>query len=897
MSCSLARLNPSKFQRLNQRLNQSPTTTSQPSQPSPTIPQSALRPPPPPLPPGTNHIPQHSSSARPSFPSSNAASAERLASIERLFDSLESVTRCFQSVQQPYALLVDLSDSHSFSLALHRSITSRLRSLLEAGQANLPAKHSHGSIGEKAVGISCLASFLGYLSFRHQSSLLPSPSPTLFLTTPTAPHHVSMYANEPLPRSSFISLSPPPSIDLLGLLHSFTSEGCNDVFFLAVHIPCFYSFILPYLSLCSWNQSLTPHQAVTNDHPRIMIQGIKSLMMLRSSPLLAIPLLPEATDSLSFEEFIKDKRGAAIICIRCLLDDLHQRILATFGPKSAFLPASLPPPSPSPFPSLHPPRVPPQHIVKAPETDFSPDISFMELCCPSLAISCRQLEASSARFRSSSSASSSSSAQVITDQGQEESSSHPPAVPPRRVYAHPVHFGSMMQQSLISINIGQSISSSAQQPLPPSYLEMLSSSPSSSSSVAPSTSNGNPVDPIREKLKQLFINQYSTDDTPIKMKDVLSYITENITTNILCHVMKPLPSSLNQAADAFKDMAEGESIVARAIHHGSAVTIPSEAAKALFTMGITLITSSSLQDESTGDKIKSAIVKAARDLASVVFKDALESASRACLSMLRGKQLGHKNGPIAALLPSSVPQSAVAAAASLAEKDILSILATRLWSQIQNQVQKQLISIIQRPEGNVQAVSKALSGLRLESVAEEMMEGRQAQRDDWDLMGPHSSLTDLIFSLASQSKPGQLNNALSNQLSALTCWPECVVYRSEEGRKIALALQAGLQEGRVKGPLEIESVFCWILSLGFEAEKKSLVAWAGAHFFVLCSERTIKDKVHIDAWMGKEDSNLVVMTHLPSKLISYAVETEDIDLISLIRKTLQKLSFNSVGLV
>jgi hypothetical protein len=771
---------------------------------------------------------------------------------------------------QPYALLVDLSDSHSFSLSLHRSIALRLRSLLEAAQASQPSKHMHGSaVGEKAVGISCLSSFLGYLSFRHQPSLSTISS----LTS----SHLASGSQVLCPL--IISLSPPPAIDLSGLLEPLATEASSDISFLAVHIPCIYSFLLPYLCLSSLNQRLSPLQANALDHPPLLIKGIKSLMKLRSSPLLAIP--SNDPDEISTQS----KRGAAVICIRFLLDDLHQRIVATFGPHCPFLPT---------FVSSSPSSLVSQSLVKESEIEFYPDLGFMELCCPSIAQSCRELEASASRFRSS-------SVQATGDQSQGEGSSTHPSVPPRRVYAHPVHFGSLTQHGLISIKLGPSTSSSSHDSYPPSYSEILSRT-----SVSSSSSSQGGEDEVREKLKQLFISQYSTEDAPIKMKDVLSYLTDNVTTNILCQVMKPLPSSLNQAADLAKeDAGDGECIVARVIHQGCSVTIPNDAAKALLASGISLLSFplSSIQDEAVIDKVKSAIAKAAKDLAPVIFNEALELASKVCLSMLKDKQLGHKNGPLSALLPSSVPSAAVTAAANVAERDILSVIATRLLAQIQSQVQKQVVSIVQRPEGSLPAVSKALAGLRLESVAEESG-GPQPQGDQeppsLTLMAPCSNLEDLVLSLAALPQGLMPNDAsLSSLLSAIATKADDDVV--SEGQKIAHQLHTAVLQGQVKGPLEIESVLCRLLTLdpsvGLDKKKMDRVAWTGVHFFAHCSEKTISDQRHVEAWIGVEDSDLTLLTLLPSKLIGFAVETENIELISMTRKTLQRISFASIGLV
>ena len=468
---SLARLNPSKFQRLNQRLQQGPPSTTTTSSSTTTSYPSAM-------------TTQMSSRLAPSYKNNNnthsrtslssaGVTPERLASIERLLDSLESVGRCFQSVQQPYALLLDLSDSRSFSLFLHQSIANRLHALLDdlSYHHGTAAKHNQGSTGERAVSISCLSSFLGYLSFRRP---LSSASPSL------PPPLTTAHSNNETPHFfSSISPSPPPSIDICKLLEpSIISDESSSITHLALHVPCIYSFILPFLSLCSMMPSPgASFGALSSSHPSLTL-GLIHLMKLRSSlhtlraPSMYCPL--ELSPST-----LEWKAGASFICVRSLLDDLHHRLLTTFGPHCPFL--SMQDPASS-F-KLH-------LSDESKVVDFSPDLSFIELCCPSIAQSCRELEQSAARFRSST---------LAADQGQGEgaSASQPSVVPPRRVYAHPVHFGSIHQQGGLRLS---------NQSLPPSYLKMTSLPLDHDSRASPSSTDEGSKK-VLERLRQLFVNQ------------------------------------------------------------------------------------------------------------------------------------------------------------------------------------------------------------------------------------------------------------------------------------------------------------------------------------------------------------------------------------------------------
>ena len=384
------------------------------------------------------------------------------------------------------------------------------------------------------------------------------------------------------------------------------------------------------------------------------------------------------------------------------------------------------------------------------------------------------------------------------------------------------------------------------------------------------------------------------------MKDVISYLTENLTSNIMAHLFKLIPAS-NQSVDP----SEEEGVVARIIHHGCLVSIPSEAAKAMQALGVTIVQST--KDDAILVLMKTAIVKAVRDLSPTIFYDTLEAASQACLSILKDKKL---QGTLSVLLPSSVPPSAVAAAADLTENEVLSSLANRLLPQVQNQVQKNLVSIIQRPEGSVQAVIKAMAAVRLESVLEEVEADKitPVLTSDPSISGSYSSnLEDLMIRMASESPLPKAS--LSLQLEALASEVRGEDDLSDEGRHIALRLYS-LTSGTP--PLELsamESALCHLLKSpitgpgpiagpGRSRRVLDLIAWTGTHFFAHHAERVLANESRcMSSWMGERShaASCPLMTLLPSRLIAFACESENIEMMATVRRMLQKISFSTIS--
>ena len=329
-------------------------------------------------------------------------------------------------------------------------------------------------------------------------------------------------------------------------------------------------FFSPYAS-----QASIPKVPLEQYLSRRAAAAVKRLLGLRRHPALRhspqqpnvrpdnatqIPAIPSPKVSPSLG------LGLAAFCARSVLDDVHQRLGTAFLLASdadldldlvdldiSRCHAQRSAPSSSPIGS---------GFLGLSSCDALIDRRLFELCCPALEEDRRALERAAIAVRKQRAA-----AAGATPGGGGTTADSPGkapalAAPPRKLNVKPLghaHGGGAGSPSPFQSSSSSAPVDAQLADLPESLREMISGRPSSAiasslavaglgSSVTGGDDSGNHI--IRSRLQQAFLSQYSTNEAPVKMREVAGYVAENLTVNTVTAAIASSVSPLVASACA-----------------------------------------------------------------------------------------------------------------------------------------------------------------------------------------------------------------------------------------------------------------------------------------------------------------------------------------------------------
>jgi hypothetical protein len=401
-----------------------------------------------------------------------------------------------------YILFLEAADSHRLNTALTRVMTEKLKSLAKP-QATMAAAPGQ-SLGEKVVAASALAGILGYLAFaKNNANAKP---------VPWEEEKEEMGNNK---KGRKYDGSHP--VDVAGAVHASINTS---------HVLRTIPWVTRYLHFLKW------------DLEAVEAPYFKSLLSTLGDLKCATELSPGGHGF-----------GPAALCLRTLLDDFSATVLP-LNPSHSHRNTCT-------AKTAHGTAVETVFGNALMSSDQLIDLRYIDLCCPVLAHA-RKLFASDGGV-------------ILRSEPRRILPTAPlatttAAVGPPLLQSKPLE----IEQASFSGTFGDKNGAAAlkqqqQQKLAPSpgmvavtssssLLATKKSTPISSSSTGNRTtttiSRTTSLDPVKLRLQQTFLQQYSQEDRLVKLKDVVDYCSDVIGCNAATvTVAKLAPDAIKTASD------------------------------------------------------------------------------------------------------------------------------------------------------------------------------------------------------------------------------------------------------------------------------------------------------------------------------------------------------------